>query len=504
MTEDQPDRNRISRRHALAVLGTGAAALISGSEAPFVGEEGVRPARTGQLTTDGSGGEQPSRNGTECEGEACGDSTDHPGESITAYGALSDPDDQRISTAERNLRALLEAARAAGRNGTVYIPSGTYYIGHDGSGPDPFVRFGGREPPGISIVGAGPEVATLAISEHTPPDEQPNQSGLMWEEGYDHGTITVENVRLHGNYEALPNLSKAGGGSWGLQTGGRGRIRLHNAYISGWHLAGLRGRHMVERVERCTFEDNGIGVHNDANGDANSHHISVRPRRGTTCRIRNCQFLDCAGNVVNIRYNDGRLRMVNCHATGTGSGLCKLSGGSHVVFRHVYHEGHTDSLEQKVDERPDGPNFYGRNCINSLGERGSRSVTLRTEHLESWDTTEYALQSRGEIGNGPPAVKWVGDMVAIHNANMTNGEVAIRNREGGSFDGVEFRRLSVHGSSGDVFSTTRSSGRIETLHRDNAGGLGNPGDITIETDREGADPFVPEVPDAADVGINSS
>jgi len=486
-------RNRVSRRHTLALLGTGAAALMSGSETSRVGSAPAKSA----ITTGRSDGENEP-NGTE------GNKQSPPGENIADYGAVSNPDDPSAAAAEQNLTAIVDAANAAEAGGTVFVPEGTYHIGHDGNGPNPFIEFGGREPAGISIVGAGPEVAAVVISEHTPASSQPNQSGFLWRDGYDHGSIRVKDIRLDGNYESLSNLWEAGGGSWGLQADGRGTITLHNAIISGWHLSGLRGRHMVETVRRCTFADNGIGVHNDADGGANSHHISVRPREGSTCRIEHCQFVDCGGNAINVRRNDGTTEMVNCRAVGTGSGLCKLSGGGLVVFRHIYHEARTDSIVRKVNERLGSSNFYGRNFINSLGERGDEPVTLRTGHVETRNITEYALQSRGELGNGPPAVAWEGDMIAIHNPNMTNGTAAIRNKAGGVFDDVAIQRLSVHGGDDDVLSTTNSTGRIETLHRgNNGGGLGEHGDITIDVDRVGGDPFVPDVPDASNVGINT-
>lgn len=499
MTENEADGDQISRRHVLALIGTGAAVLTSGSEGRSVSLDRSLPSKPTQQEPDEPSDVQPDTTDKNNDGGQT-----LPGESILSYGAEPNPDDRSVATAEQNLTALLDAAHAAGEGGTVFIPPGTYHIGHDGNGPNPFVSFGNREPAGISVVGAGPEEAALVISRHTPVEKQANLSGLMWAEGHDHGTITVEDVRLDGNYDALPNLLDAGGGSWGIQVDGTGELKLTNAYISGWHLAGIRGRHMLDTVRRCTFEDNGIGAHNDAFGHANSHHISVRPRAGSPCRIEHCRFIDCAGNAVNIRRNDGTLEMVDCHVTGTGSGLCKLSGGELAVFRHVYHEAQTDSLEQKVYERFAKPNFYGRNWINSLGERGETAVTLRTEHVESRNITEYALQSRGELGDGPPTVIWEGDMVAIHNANLTRGDVAIRNKAGGSFEDVDVRRLSVHGSGGDVFSTPNSNGKIEALHRGyNDGGLGDPGNITIEADGMAREPFVPAVPAAADVGINT-
>lgn len=505
MTEDKTGDGWISRRNVLALVGTGIAALTSSSGVRITGPDTPRPPDGSRLSTAAETGRdrRDTADGDDDDGPGA-EREQLPGENIEAYGAEPNPADPNVAAAKRNLTAFLDAATAAGDGGTVYVPAGVYYIGHDGVGPDPFTQFGSREPAGISIVGEGPVTSALAISEHTPAEEQPNQSGFMWVAGHDHGTITVEDVWLDGNYENLPNLVDTHGGSWGLQLNGTGGISLNNAYIRGWHLAGIRGRHMVESVTGCAFGQNGIGVHNDTNGNANSHHISIRPRAGDESLIERCHFIDCAGNAVNFTRNDGTLRMTDCYVTGTGSGLCKLSGGGLVEFKRIYHEANTDSLEQQVSERNDGINFHGRHLIKSLGERGESPVTLKTEHIESRDITAYALLARGGIGDGPPNVIWEGDMVAIHNANMTHGEEAIRDGAGGSYRDVAVDRLSVHGSGGDVFDTENSNGRIETLHRgNNAGGLGDPGNITIETDNEGGEPFLPDVPDVDEVGINT-
>lgn len=504
MTENKTDNYWSSRRSVLTLLGAGTN-LASSFGAGIIELNTPEPSNGTHQSTDveTDRGRQDMGNGDDLEDEQ----KQSPGENIEAYGAEPNPDDSSVTRAKQNLIALHAAATAAGEGGTIYIPPGTYYIGHNGNQLDsskPYVRFGRREPRGISIVGEGPETSAVAISEHVSVKDRINQSAFSWMDGYDHGTIVVENIKLDGNYAKLPNLIKAGGGSWGLQVDGTGAIRVRNAYICGWHLSGIRGRHMVESVTECTFKENGIGAHNDVNGNANSHHISTKTRAGDECLIQRCHFIDCAGNAINIRRNDGTLRMTDCYVEGTGSALCKLSGGGTVEFKRIYHESNTESLEQKVSKRDGGNDFYGRNFIKSLGERGGKAVTLRTEHIESRNIREYALLSRSDIGDGPPNVIWEGDMVAIHNANMVYGDEAIIDANEGTYKNVDVYRLSVHDSGGDVFSTKNSDGRIKKLNRgNNVGGLGEPGNITIESDNEDGEPFLPNVPNAEEVGINS-
>lgn len=477
--KDTNDDTKLSRRQLLAILGSGTAVAAGGAYLA------TRPD------------EEAEREGPERVAPAAA-------ENIQTHGAVPNPNDPDSESAETNLNAIIAAAEAAGDGGTVYVPPGTYYFGHGGDGPDQFVLFGEREPPGVSIIGAGPEESTLAISAHTPRESE-NQSGFVWTENYDHGSVQVGNIRLDGNYENLPNLTAEDGGSIGLSFKGRGNSYLQNVHFRGWYMNAVRGRHLLRSVQWCTFEDSGIGRHNDSGGRSAAHHVSVRPRNGTECRIENCHFIDCTGYALNVNDNDGVVKMHNCYAEGTGSALCKLSAGRLVEFRHIYHQANTDAIEQKViDRESDAQSFHGLNFINSLGERGNVSVNLETYHVLSRNITSYALQSRGSIGDGPASLTWRGDMIALHDTNLDRDKSAIRNRNGGVYDDIDIDRLSVHnGGPEAVFSLQDSDGRIQTFHRGENDPLGETSQVSINEDIRGGEPFQPVVPMRKDVGINS-
>jgi len=374
-----------------------------------------------------------------------------------------------------------------------------YYFGHDGSGVDQYLDFGEREPAGISIVGDGPEKSVLAVTEHADPEDQPLQSGPKWSDDHDHGTINIADIRLDGNYENLGNLREADGGSWGVQVNGDGELHLYNAYLRGWHLASVRGGELFRSAKYCTFEDNGIGNHNDTSGDSISHHISCKPKEGNEVLVEHCKFLDCAGSAINIRYNDGVVRLHNCYVEGTGANLCKLSAGKLLELRNVYHKAYTRSLESKMASQSDDTlNFYGKNFIQSLDERGEKQVTVDAKNVLTEDIREYAIQAR----NAP--VNMTGDLVAIRNSNMRYDDQVIRNRDGGIFRNLQIDRLSVHNSNAEIFGLEQSEGKIKTLRRHGNEGLGVIGSVTITNDLPGEGSFKPDLPSKDQVGINSS
>lgn len=504
MSDGDPTNRSASRRAFVALVGTGALAALTGARLPRGPAEDVGE----ETSTRGEGRPTPDQDvETEEPIPPSDDSEPEPpperdGENILEHGAEPNPADPDPASAGRNLEALVAAANAAGEGGTIYVPAGSYYFGDVGSGNDSYLQFGDELPAGISVVGDGPARSSLALTEHVPAEERSNQSAFNWVDNHDHGTVVVEDIRLDGNAWNLPNLSEAGGGSWGLQLNGRGEFHVSNASIRGWYMTGIRGRHVLRSVTRCSFADNGIRRHNDMNGESNSHHVTIRPPAGMECVIEQCAFRDCAGNAVNVRYDDGTVRVAGCYAEGTGSSFCKLSAGGYVELTNVYHRANTPSLEEKVDERPGGSNFHGRHFVNSLGERGEEPVTLRTNNVVTRDITEYALQSRGTIGSGPPTITWEGDMIAIYNVNLNGGEEVIRTRSGGSFGSVDLGRLSIHNAGGDLFSMESATGRIETLHRGgNGGGLGDLDGVTVGTDNRGGQPFWEAVPSGSEVGV---
>lgn len=496
MTADDKERTdqQLGRRELLALLSVPAAALSGG----------IYFLSTNSPAEDDSDGDE-TLGGDDNDTEDGGGEDGGPdgAESIVDHGAEANPADPGLEEAERNLDAIVDAATAAGDGGAIYVPSGTYFFGHtEDSGP--YLDFGERAPPGISIYGDGPEASTLSITGTAPASEQSNQTGCNWSDGYDHGRVEIENIRLDGNYESLGDLREAGGGSVGVEMNGRGELHLYNVYVRGWYMAGVRGGGLIRSARYCTFEENGIGNHNETQGNSISHHVMCRPPRDATFVASRCLFVNCSGSAINIRYNDGNVKVRDCYAEGTGANFMKLSAGRFVQLRNVYHEANTDALEELVDSQLIGANFHGRNFIQSLSERGDHPVAVDTVHVESRNQTDYAFQSRDNRDNGLANIMWTGDMVAIHNSNMVRDNEVIRTRSGGAFSGVSIGRLSVHDSDARIFETDGSDGLIATLNHDrNTYGLGNTGGIEIGTDNAGAEPFEPSVPSRSDVGIDA-
>jgi hypothetical protein len=422
-------------------------------------------------------------------------------ESISDYGAEPNPNDPGLAAARRNLEAIVEASEAAGKGGAIYVPEGEYYFGSDDSGFSPYVEFGKTGPPGISIIGDGANKSTLAITRHAAAENRPNQSAFIWYDGYDHGSVDVRDIKLDGNYENVTGLAENGGGSWGLQMSKTGDFHLEGAWIRGWHLAGVRGRAVLRSVKNCTFQDNGIGRHNETNGRSNSHHISVRPQAGDEFIVENSCFIDCAGNAVNIRFGDGVTKMHNCYVSGTGSGLCKMSAGKVVELKNIYHRANTPSIERKVDKRDIGPDFHGRFFINNLGNRGTTPTTVIMENVLSRDMADYAFQAQSEIGDGPMNVIWKGDMIEIYNTNRARDDAVIRDHGAGRFSDIDISRLSVHNSNAKVFMLENSQGNIETFSYSDTDGLGNAGDVTVNVSALGQELFRPTVPTIDEVGV---
>lgn len=515
MNDDQDQDVTINRRRVLALAATASIvpfgdALIPSSsgqatdDSPSENSQTVTPPPTTQElgpTSTPAGSDDPQTNSPTPDGTP---SKRARAENIQNYGAEPNPSDPDIEAARTNLQALQTAAAAAGTNGTVYVPAGTYYFGHDGSGGNRFLEFGAREPPGISIIGDGPGRSELCLTEHAPVESQSNQSFGYWNEDHDHGVVDIEQITLDGNYENIDgNFSEAGGGAWGPQFDGEGDVHLFNVRVRGWHLAGIRGRDLLRSVTSCTFEENGIKRHNETAGHSISHHVSCGPPDDGECRISRSYFRDCSGSAVDIKYRDGTLQLWNCYVEGTGANLCKLSAGSYINIRNVYHRATTESLVRRVDEAADSSNYHGKNFVQSLGERGERQVTLNTENVVSEFMNEYAFQTRNNFESGPPGVKWTGDVVVFRNTNRAQDETVIRERDEGKFVDVDITRLSIHDTGSQLFGTKNSTGTIAVLHRDGNKRLGNTGGIQIESDNKGAESFQPPVPSKDTVGINS-
>ncbi len=501
------DLNRQSRRKMLALIGAAGVGVLAGrnrlaasrdSDDPdTMADDGLPAGVQDPVIRDEppvNGGNFPSDDDPRDRNE---DGTDSPpGVDITAYGARSNPDDATAEEAADNLRALRIAARIAGDGGTIYVPEGQFHIGHSGTGLDPHTEFGGREPSGISIVGDGPDRSILTLSRHINPERQGVQDGFRWSDGTYHGTFEIKHVTLDGNYQNIEyNIRGAGGRSRGCDVNGEGELHLKNTRIRGWQLNGCRAGSLLRTASYCTFEDNGIKVHNESEGDSISHHLSVDPSSDEEVLIEHCHFIDSGGSAVNWTYGSGTVEIRSCYVEGTGANLCKHSSSGTLKLKNVFHRANTESLESKLLDLGPSDGFMGRNLIQRVRSTGEGPATVEFDNVESRDITDYAIQSRqGEL-------RLTGDLLAIHNANMLNDDEVIRNRSGGRFIDVDIDRLSVHDCDGQIFDTDGSTGRVNTIRYSAVQGLGDSGGISVFNVEEEEAPFEPSVPARDDVGI---
>jgi len=422
-------------------------------------------------------------------------------EDITDHGVAPDhnPSDPDLSTAQEVLAALHSAMDAAGPNGSVFVPEGTYYFGSEEVYS--LIVLGGSQPRGISVYGAGPDKSTLAVTEHMDPAVISNQTAFIYDGDADHGNVEVRGLTLDVNAPNLGDLNQHSGGADGFALAGDSlSFSLYNVRITDTYTRGIRCRQYLSSARYCTFDRIGIEYHKDSG--SNTHPFdSLQTPKGNTTVIENCKIKNCPGSAVNIRYGDGTYRIRNVYAAGTGSQFLKLSAGETVELRRINHTAYTSELESLL---PDEPNdgFLGRHFIQSLGDRGETSVTLDMEHVSTKNHTSYAFQVRDTVG-GPSDITWIGDQIAFAGSNMYTDNEVIRDRQGAAFKNVDVGEISVHDTNGQAFETEDSYGSITTLSTGNIGSVGSTGDISVGTHLAGGSPLDVDVPSEDEVGVKS-
>lgn len=296
-------------------------------------------------------------------------------EDITNYGAVSNPDDPADGSYSTNRQAIIDAMSAAGRNGSIYVPSGTYYFGEDDS--NSWIRIGAMTPAGISIYGDGPGNSELAMTEHVPAGGIATMFDYLDDE-YTSSTTTVtyQEIRLNGNADNLPNLNSNNVGSLGINIRSGNseltlelkRVHIYNTYNTGVRTAGSG-----MTADYCTFERAGFGVENDSDGDSIDHLTVPGPYAAdnNTAVFRDCEFLLTPGNACDPA-GDGQVEFYRCWGEGLGTGMLKLEYNS-VHVENVFMRMNTPELENLItnQSRP----FDGRVAIYSM-DGGVSSVDL--------------------------------------------------------------------------------------------------------------------------------
>lgn len=418
-------------------------------------------------------------------------------EDITDHGASPNPEDPSLGAADRNLTAILDAAASAGANGSIYVPEGTFYIGTEDLAT--WTSFGGRDPPGISIYGAGPERSVVGATEHA--SNSQNYNLFLWKDG-DHGTVTLRGFQIDGNGENLPNLYQGNSGSNAVQLEGSGTVAAEELYIHDTYDAGIWCKNDGGTIERCTFEQIAIRRENDAaaGGDKRTDHATkAHHTDGEWLKIDQCKFETIAGTCINQDF--GNVELTRSYANGYGVQVNKLSRGTFRVTNTFIRANTPEQEEAVANDGPDG--FIGRFGAFRKFDDPGQTPTVELNHVEIRDTAGAAMV----VVDGPKGSDNVAlescDMIAIHNAGFTD--------QGGRYGSVIYTKdhdltnvdidtMSVHDSGGEVFHASGSDGAVRTLSRDGTDGLGDPGGIDVGSDNAGGAPLEPDVPSADEAG----
>ncbi|WP_336135431.1 Ig-like domain-containing protein [Natronomonas amylolytica] len=429
---------------------------------------------------------------------------------ITEYGAVSNPDDPNDQAVyEGNRDAIIDACNAAGSEGSIYVPEGTYYFGQ-GSG-NHWIRHGAHTPPGISIYGDGPEASVLGMHGHGEKGEIHTLFNHAADEytGTNEHTVTYQEIQFHGQAPKLPNLydsePRVGQSGVSVQSDNSGLdFEVKRAYFYQMYGAGIDVRGSLT-IDFSTFEESGIKLENDADavGDTSiNHHIVARPESSNKVVMRDSEFINTSGNAIDAA-GSGPVECYRCWGSGLGTGWCKLSAYD-LRLENVYMEPFTQELQDLTAGDDIGDGYNGRRGpFYRLDGDPSVVPVAELYDVEIRGTTREAIEIRERSSDLSGDVELHGDMIAFHDIAKADGRDEAIRAVGEDFVDSDIGRLSVHDSDTDAVLDITGNGSIETLKYGNSGSAGSTDDVEILDSESGADPFQPDVPSQDEVGVNA-
>ncbi|AUV82572.1 hypothetical protein C2R22_13760 [Salinigranum rubrum] len=379
--------------------------------------------------------------------------------SVTDYGAT--PNDGSDCT-----QAFRDAFDAAGDNGTVTVPEGTFTVSAtSGESYSVLQITPGRL--GISLIGAGPDKTRIRLTGgHTH-----NQVFCKHEEDYNHDGAVYRDLTLDGNGA---NQNDDPGFGVLLQSQGDNDMLFENVRFEDWTTNGLTMLGGGWTARDCSFVDNGVGADKVAKRDG--HGIAVNEGAGSNVLIERCYFTGMTGTSVDVQdTHAGLVTMRKCVVDGTEYGA-KLNPGSG--------EFHIDNCLFK--NIPNQGIYY----IPSGDYVGTLRITQSRFENIGWPAIDM-----------PSPCTYKGGDIVIENCNSgdyRNGAWYDRNSAS-----VDLTRIAVHDTKygGAVQFESGASGSIdELIHSNNSGGIGDLSGVSVSTTTKSGSISV-STPTASDVGV---
>ncbi|OYR44600.1 Ig-like domain-containing protein [Halorubrum sp. Ea8] len=422
-------------------------------------------------------------------------------EDITDHGAVANPDDPDDRTPSANRSAIMDAIDAAGSEGAVYVPSGTYFFGQ--SDGNSWIQIGrNTNATGVSFYGDGPGESTLGVTRHTP--ETNIASAFLYisgQYGSTSHTVTFRGLELNGQSDKLGDMASNNVGQIGVEVQANNsglNLNFEDVYLRNMYNSGIRMREGSLAVNHCTFERIGIDLNLDADGSRVDHCTVPSPEASNddTVLLENSVFKLCSGNATDPG-GDGHVTIRNCWAEGLGSALVKLNSNS-LTIENTYARLYSEELENNVVTSVRRP-FDGRNALYTHSADPGQVILNDVKFEDMTEQGMYAYTDRSWTIEGDNLVfDGVGTKRDLQGA-------ALRESTGATF-AWDMNRMSVHGvnSTFEVFDTGTGGGSIQDLRWGGADSLGSTGATTIDSAVEGGSVFEPNVPSQDEVGIRVS
>lgn len=502
MSEKIEPNPRNTRRKLLAFLGLGAVSLTSifpRLSRWHESNDSAHPEGPGHgIDSNTSNGEDQNTDGNTEKP----DSDEYEGrvaENIEEYGGIEG--DESIEAAERNVDAIHRASVAA-ENSTVYLPEGQWYVGDRDVG---WFLYPGNEDiqrgdSSLGFVGEGPTKSFLIVS---PEVTKTGGNQIRYGASTLHYNVEWTDLTYDGN-ESEIGLTKDGS-QWAINILGDGDFTFDNVRFRNFHANGIRGTssggYSID-IDHCTFYNTALGRHNNRDGEMVGHHITCSIDAQNHLTVTNTRFELVSGTCLNLSSGTrGPVTIENCWAKGSGNGFIKVTNGGLVEMSHLYFQGASEELSNELNTSDGIGSHHGRWFIYRLTGDVSNVPKFVLNNVEVHATPYHSIEVRRgyrmaiEGGDGGPIVFY--DSAGYDNYS----DAIVDDSDEESKFLFDISELSVHDISGNVFSTPSSEGTIETLTRGTDDDLGETGNVVIEIDQPGVEPYEPDVPTVSEVGI---
>lgn len=399
------------------------------------------------------------------------------GENVKDYGAVGDGSTD-------DTQAIRDAADAAGPDGTVYFPAGTYLVGSNGRFPLDYPMTGAWD----NLTWQGEDHATTQLKMAGGHDN----FHMMFraDSGGGYQIPDVEFRQLDFNMNGANN-SNNGGSIWFRVYDGAGVVTMRDCIVRDNMNGGLQtDDDMAADVQYCRFVDCG-----DPDVSA-GHALNPNPDSQQSFTFANLRIINSAGTDIDVgRDTDNSYATVlveNCYITA-GLGAIKLSTeNSKTTVRNTYMEDGGRTTRMIKSNSPD-PYVAG---------------DLELDNIEIDGAGGPGIDLAADSGHGTVTLAQVAMRDVEKDELKTFNGTGIGFYAQGSDIAADTATISVYNVAQDndgdaVFFDPDCTGTLDQVNHSGTSDLGTTNSVTVNTNNVGGPEVTPDVPSTSEVGPRS-